>query len=136
MHHEAGFYLHTCTEYVFLMSVSLIMSCIFVGDIDNISPEVHLITLKSGLKAKHKKEDLLDVLDSNLQRLRDSVPSTKSSLDEVTLALTQPRIHPLVVPDDHRISLPAKITIIVILIGMLIAATVIIVHIYNKRKND
>ena len=110
----------------------------FIGDTDNISPEVHLISLKSGLKAKHKKEDLLDVLDNNLQRLKDSVPSTKSSLDEVTLALTQPRIHPLVIPDDHKISLTAKITIIVIVIGILIAALVIIVHnrIINKKKDN
>lgn len=106
----------------------------FTGDDDHTSPEVHLISLKSGLKAKHKKEALLDVLDNNLQRLRDSVPSTKSSLDEVTLALTQPRIHPLVIPDDHQISLRAKITVIIILIGVLIAALIIIVHIYNNKK--
>lgn len=98
---------------------------------------MHLISLKSGLKAKHKKEALLDVLDNNLQRLRDSVPSTKSSLDEVTLALTQPRIHALVLPDDHQISLRAKIAIITIVIGLLIAAVVIIVHIYYRiRKNN
>ena len=118
---------------------NIIMSCCicFIGDTDNISPEVHLISLKSGLKAKHKREDLLDALDNNLQRLRDSVPSTKSSLDEVTIALTQPRIHPLVIPDDHKISLPAKITIIIIVIGILIAVLVIIVHIFkNKGKHD
>ena len=106
----------------------------FIGDTDNISPEVHLISLKSGLKAKHKREDLLDALDDNLQRLRDSVPSTKSSLDEVTLALTQPRIHPLVIPDDHKISLRAKITIIIIVIGILVAVLVIILHIFYKKK--
>ena len=103
----------------------------FTGDNDHTSPEVQLISLKSGLKAKHKKEVLLDVLDNNLQRLKDSVPSTKSSLDEVTFALTQPRIHPLVIPDDHQISLPVKVTIFIIIIGLLIAVLIIIVHVYK-----
>ena len=125
-------------QRICIFRVLLVTSpCIcFIGDTDNISPEVHLISLKSGLKAKHKREDLLDVLDDNLQRLRDSVPSTKSSLDEVTIALTQPRIHPLVIPDDHKISLRAKIIIIIIVIGILIAVLVIILHIFSKRKND
>lgn len=103
----------------------------FAGEDDHTSPEVHLISLKSGLKAKHKKETLLDVLDNNLQRLKDSVPSTKSSLDEVTLALTKPRIHPLVIPDEHQISLRTKIAIFIILIGILVAVLIIIVHIYK-----
>ena len=104
----------------------------FTGDNDHTSPEVHLISLKSGLKAKHKKETLLDALDNNLQRLRDSVPSTKSNLGEVTRALTQPRVHPLVIADDHQISLQVKITIIIILIALLIAVIVIIVHAYER----
>lgn len=123
-------------HYTYVYS-ALIINFIFTGDNDHTSPEVHLISLKSGLKAKHKKEVLLDVLDNNLQRLKDSVPSTKSTLDEVTFALTQPRIHPLVIPDDHQISLRVKITMIIILIGILIAALVIIVHTYvNKHDKN
>ena len=86
------------------------------------------------MKAKHKKETLLEVLDNNLQRLRDSVPSTKSNLDEVTYALTQPRIHPLVIPDDSQISLRIKIIIILIVIGILIAVVVTIVHVYKRKQ--
>ena len=98
------------------------------GDNDLNTEEVRLISLKSGLKAKHKTETLLDVLDTNLQRLRDSVPSTKSSLDEVTHALTQKRIHPLIIPDDHQISLKVKLLLILLVIGIIITGIVIYIH--------
>ena len=107
----------------------------FAGDNDLNTAEVHLISLKSGLKAKHKTETLLDVLDTNLQRLRDSVPSTKSSLDEVTYALTQKKIHPLVLPDDHQMSLKVKLLLILLVIGIIITGVVIYIHfpVLNKK---
>jgi len=53
-------------------------------------------------------------------------------LEEVMYELTQKKIHPLVIPDEHHISLKVKLLLILLVIGIIITGIVIFMHQYKN----
>ena len=82
------------------------------------------ISIQSALKWKHSRQTLLNKLDEDLQRVKDSNES-QSNVREVRLTLDVPSIHPVTVQEYTKSLLDIDWRILIfIVIGVILLITI------------